>query len=295
MRVREAGSLDACDRRTGAQCNTARKSFTSRNYLAARIAMSTRNHPRQFQIGMVLGTHRPNRCMSPLPPSFSRVPDFCASPWIIYIRVCKINQESVAKTDAAIEVFSKMPEKDRERHLLCSAHVARIRAGSKLLNDVVCGGILPPAGYDAKTELEKCLAAGTEAVKLEPNSFNARMQRSMLLETITVAMKAFTPERAQMLVDDSTALISLKKAENRIYCWMSRANAYFALGEFQKAVQDWDVVVKTKPTHCLFKLQRGIALYKTQSFDQAIRDFTQVTPYSSHRCMFILVYSLVGM
>ena len=188
-----------------------------------------------------------------------------------------------------IDVFSKMPTADRESHLLCSAYVARIRAGSKLLNDVVSGGILPLAGYDAKTELEKCLAAGTEAIKLEPNSFNARMQRSILLETITVTMNALTPERAQMLVEDSTALISLKKPETRIYCWMSRANAHFALGNFQKAVEDWDVVVKTKPAHCLFKLSRGIALYKAQSFDQAIRDFTQV--YNPHSIRHRIMYS----
>lgn len=99
-------------------------------------------------------------------------------------------------------------------------------------------------------------------------------QRSFLLANRAQAY--FALGYRQRALDDFDAAVEsarLLPANERFLVFASRANAYFALGDEQRALDDYGAAIKSAPRNAALYYNRGVVFLARASYEAALRDF----------------------
>jgi tetratricopeptide (TPR) repeat protein len=82
-------------------------------------------------------------------------------------------------------------------------------------------------------------------------------------------------DRQRALEDYAAAVKSaaLLPANERFVVFASRADAYFALGDRQRALEDYDAAIQSAPRNALLYYDRGVLFSAQADYDAALRDF----------------------
>jgi tetratricopeptide (TPR) repeat protein/serine/threonine protein kinase len=154
--------------------------------------------------------------------------------------------------------------------------------------------------YEQKGDKARALAGYTEALRLNPRFTAALYQRGLLLYRQGDYDRA-TPDFAELVRlepfntryqtdwgillrlkgDDRAAIEVLTRAleqngqrdETNARGWNARGMAHLALGQFDKALADFDLAVRISPKDAGYRVERGYCYYRQGNYDKAMADF----------------------
>jgi len=138
-------------------------------------------------------------------------------------------------------------------------------------------------------DFKRAIDEFTEAIRLEPDLGSAyQMRGKALLASISEVtsisegfegfgsrVSAFTPderEAADQAIRDLSAAIALNPTANaHVY----RGIGYAGLGEYDRAIADYNEAIRLEPDAPLYLVARGLAYYGKGDYDWAIADYSQ--------------------
>ncbi len=125
--------------------------------------------------------------------------------------------------------------------------------------------------WDEKQEFVKALRDYAETIRLSPKVASVFMHRGELWRDMG------EPDRAQADFDEALRLynIALRHDPTSVYALKDRAWALYAKGEVRKAIADLDQIIALRSSTNHFVL-RGIAWKELAEFDKALADFDHV-------------------
>lgn len=118
------------------------------------------------------------------------------------------------------------------------------------------------ASFHATGDFEQSLKFSDQLVKFHPNEVNVFVARSQLFSSM---------DRVQDAINAATHGLQIKKTT---VLYVNRGFAYDKLGEFEKALDDYERALEINPEDVMALNNRGAVLIQQKKFDQAIRDFT---------------------
>ena len=68
--------------------------------------------------------------------------------------------------------------------------------------------------------------------------------------------------------------LPIRLAPSDVVAFANRGNAYYARGDYERALADFDAVVKLRPNDARALVNRGLARYGRRDYDGAIADYS---------------------
>ena len=212
--------------------------------------------------------------------------------------------EALAMANEAVESYPDKPEGYRAR-ALC---LAELKKFDQSMNDIDKAIKMNPKDgnsylmrsmiYQYQDANDKALADLATAIELEPNNYDFRSRRGYLLSGLKKYNEAIidfnyanklAPQKKHFIRGRAMAYEGkrefLKAAEdygraialsNNPEDRMKRASCFMRAGKFEKACDDFDIVIKGNPKDDEALVRRAEAFYRLKKYSEALLDLNEV-------------------
>ena len=124
--------------------------------------------------------------------------------------------------------------------------------------------------YGQLKQFNKSIADFNQAEKLYP-----KLQETYINRALTLCIAGRAPES----FSDFDKALDLSKENKKLYIYQNRARAYFQTGNFNKALNDYNEVLRRKPNDFSAWLDRGKIHLNMNNYPNAVQDFSKVLQF----------------